>query len=101
MTEADQARTIHENEVNTETAIGIDSVMPETVETTNPENEEQALQPIEVGLDRVPTRLSSSDLERRQEEEENEQNLVEEILNSTSSEVDFILGNTDRLASPK
>ena len=32
MTEADQARTIHENEVNTETAIGIDSVMPETVE---------------------------------------------------------------------
>lgn len=52
---------------------------------------------MEVGLDRVPTRLSSSELEagRRQEEDENLQNLVDEVLNSTSSEVDFIVGNSD------
>ena len=60
---------------------------------------DQDLEPleVEVGLDRVPTRLSSSDLEagRRQEDEENLQNLVDEVLNSTSSEVDFIVGNSD------
>ena len=69
-----------------------------------PEDEEHdnvLIQPREVGLDRVPTRLSSSDLEgRRQEEEENIQNLVDEVLN-TSSEVDFVLGNSDQLHSPK
>ena len=49
---------------------------------------------MEVGLDRVPTRLSSSELEagRRQEDEENLQNLVDEVLNN---EVDFIVGNSD------
>ena len=58
----------------------------------------------EIGLDRVPTRLSNSDVENRRNEEEsgeNVQNLVEEMLNSTSSEVDFIVGNTDNLPSPK
>ena len=59
------------------------------------------LQPLEVGLDRVPTRLSSSDLDaRRQEEEDNLQNLVDEVLNS-SSEADFVHGATDQLPSPK
>jgi len=60
---------------------------------------DQEFEPLEmeVGLDRVPTRLSSSELEagRRQEDEENLQNLVDEVLNSTSSEVDFIVGNSD------
>ena len=49
---------------------------------------------LEVGLDRVPTRLSSTELEagRRQDDEENLQNLVDEVLNN---EVDFIVGNSD------
>lgn len=55
----------------------------------------------ELGLDRVPTRLSSSELEaRRQEEDENLQNLVDEVLN-TSSEADFVTGSSDLLHSPK
>ena len=60
------------------------------------EQDHDALE-FEVGLDRVPTRLSSSELEagRREEEEETLQNLVDEVLNSTSSEVDFIVGNSD------
>ena len=59
------------------------------------------LQPLEVGLDRVPTRLSSSELDaRRQEEEDNLQNLVDEVLNS-SSEADFVHGATEQLPSPK
>ena len=61
------------------------------------------LQPlgVEVGLDRVPTRLSSSELDaRRQEEEDNLHNLVDEVLNS-SSEADFVHGPSDQLHSPK
>lgn len=55
----------------------------------------------EIGLDRVPTRLSSSDLDtRRQEEEDSLQNLVDEVLNS-SSETDFVPGDTDRLPTPQ
>ena len=80
------------------------SDMAEADQGRLPEDEEHdnvLIQPREVGLDRVPTRLSSSDLEgRRQEEEENIQNLVDEVLN-TSSEVDFVLGNSDQLHSPK
>lgn len=52
-------------------------------------------------LDRVPTRLSSTELERRQQDEEELQNLVEEVLNSTSSEVDFVVGRSDQIPSPK
>ena len=59
-------------------------------------DQDHELQPleVEVGLDRVPTRLSSTELEagRRQDEEENLQNLVDEVLNN---EVDFIVGNSD------
>ena len=58
------------------------------------------LQPLEVGLDRVPTRLSSTELEnRRAEEEENLQNLVDEVLN-TSSDNDFV-ANDHAPPSPK
>ena len=59
------------------------------------------IQPLEIGLDRVPTRLSSSELEaRRQEEEDNLQNIVDEVLNS-SSEADFVHGNGDQPPSPR
>ena len=58
------------------------------------------LQPLEVGLDRVPTRLSSTELDyRRAEEEDNIQNLVDEVLN-TSSDTDFV-ANDHNLPSPK
>ena len=58
------------------------------------------IQPLEIGLDRVPTRLSSSELEaRRQEEEDNLQNIVDEVLNS-SSEADFVHG-ADQPPSPR
>ena len=58
------------------------------------------LQPLEVGLDRVPTRLSSTELDhRRAEEEDNIQNLVDEVLNS-SSDTDFV-ANDHNLPSPK
>ena len=58
------------------------------------------LQPLEVGLDRVPTRLSSTELHyRRAEEEDNIQNLVDEVLN-TSSDTDFV-ANDHNLPSPK
>ena len=84
-----------------------------TLTFRNDENESQSemveadqenfmeLQPLEVGLDRVPTRLSSTELENRraEEEEENLQNLVDEVLN-TSSDNDFV-ANDHAPPSPK
>jgi len=72
----------------------------EMIEADQQDQNFMDLQPLEVGLDRVPTRLSSTELDhRRAEEEDNIQNLVDEVLNS-SSDTDFV-ANDHNLPSPK
>jgi hypothetical protein len=105
-----QFQLLNTNEVQSEMAeadqdvlqipddLGVEAVVAvvEGVNDHEPPHREQ-------GLDRVPTRLSSSELDaRRQEEEDSLQNLVDEVLNS-SSEADFVPhGNYDsQLQYPK